>query len=350
MMVWWWWLPLGFVESSVGLAVLTMAALLGGLAAGLLVALVVGHSANARRLQIQRRLTLKQPRRRPGRLADGLWFGLAAGLSCGLLFGLWVGLQNWQEAAYDGLSLVMDAALAAIVFGLVVGRSGRDPQEMVFRRPTAQDLRRGRRRIVTGGIPAGLGAGVLGIALSVGSSLAAGVLFTLTIALVAWCLFGFILWLLGDVWNLPMVAATDVTPRSVYRKDVQTRLTSAVTFGVMGGLSAGLALSLILSLVDMLEGNELGRSALVDALMVALQVGLILGPLLGLIGGLRDGASPLLLCTEAGFVLRGRPVRFLRLLESARDRQVLRQAGALYQFRHANLQDRLADRYRQEHP
>jgi hypothetical protein len=33
------------------------------------------------------------------------------------------------------------------------------------------------------------------------------------------------------------------------------------------------------------------------------------------------------------------------LLESALDRQVLRQAGAVYQFRHADLQDRLADRY-----
>jgi hypothetical protein len=35
----------------------------------------------------------------------------------------------------------------------------------------------------------------------------------------------------------------------------------------------------------------------------------------------------------------------MTLLESALDRQVLRQAGAVYQFRHADLQDRLAERY-----
>ena len=33
------------------------------------------------------------------------------------------------------------------------------------------------------------------------------------------------------------------------------------------------------------------------------------------------------------------------LLESALDRQMLRQAGAVYQFRHADLQDRLAEQY-----
>jgi hypothetical protein len=33
------------------------------------------------------------------------------------------------------------------------------------------------------------------------------------------------------------------------------------------------------------------------------------------------------------------------LLERALDRQVMRQAAAVYQFRHADLQDRLADRY-----
>ena len=33
------------------------------------------------------------------------------------------------------------------------------------------------------------------------------------------------------------------------------------------------------------------------------------------------------------------------LLETALARQVLRLAGAVYQFRHADLQDRLADRY-----
>ena len=37
------------------------------------------------------------------------------------------------------------------------------------------------------------------------------------------------------------------------------------------------------------------------------------------------------------------PVRLMRFLEDARERQVLRTVGPLYQFRHARLQDRLAE-------
>jgi hypothetical protein len=46
---------------------------------------------------------------------------------------------------------------------------------------------------------------------------------------------------------------------------------------------------------------------------------------------------------QVGWAVQGRPVRFMRLLETALQRQVLRQAGAVYQFRHAALQDYLAD-------
>ena len=36
------------------------------------------------------------------------------------------------------------------------------------------------------------------------------------------------------------------------------------------------------------------------------------------------------------------PVRLLRFLDDARERDVLRTVGPVYQFRHARLQDRLA--------
>jgi hypothetical protein len=39
----------------------------------------------------------------------------------------------------------------------------------------------------------------------------------------------------------------------------------------------------------------------------------------------------------------GTPVRLLRFLEDARDRNILRTVGPVYQFRHAKLQDRLAE-------
>ncbi|HEY5848427.1 MAG TPA: hypothetical protein VIT42_16710, partial [Microlunatus sp.] len=199
----WWFI---FSYGTVAVLVLSLLTLFGGLAAGLLVALVVGHSGSAFRRQPSLRLIPPRSQRRRRRPGGGLWFGLAAGLSSGLLFGLWVVLQNWQEGVYvsDELSMgVPVGAVAGIVFGLVVGRSGRDPQVMVLRRPTAQDLRRGRRRIVTGGLPAGLGVGVLFVVMFWGGS-PVWILFDLAVALVFWIMFGFMFWLVGDLWNHPL--------------------------------------------------------------------------------------------------------------------------------------------------
>lgn len=48
--------------------------------------------------------------------------------------------------------------------------------------------------------------------------------------------------------------------------------------------------------------------------------------------------------TCAWFALRGQlPWRLMQFLDDAHRRGVLRQAGAVYQFRHTHLQDRLAD-------
>jgi hypothetical protein len=88
----------------------------------------------------------------------------------------------------------------------------------------------------------------------------------------------------------------------------------------------------------------------VGELAAGLVRGLAVGLAVGLLFGLVDGASPPLLFAEVALRLRGRRVRFMPLLETALQRQVLRQAGVVYQFRHAALQDRLADRYRREHP
>ena len=148
-------------------------------------------------------------------------------------------------------------------------------------------------------------------------------------------LVGFAFWLVSDIWNRPLAVAADVTPHSIYRKDFQTRLMSGLLLGLVGGLVVGLVLGL----------PFLREAGLEDALYLGLESVLIVGPIIGLLGGLWDGAAPRLLCTEIAFLLRGRPVRFIRLLEEARERQVLRQAGAVYQFRHADLQDRLANRH-----
>ena len=127
---------------------------------------------------------------------------------------------------------------------------------------------------------------------------------------------------LADVWAHPIATSAGATPRSVYRADLRTQtvvgLGVGLTFGLGGGLVVGLVGGLVVGLVD----------------------GLVVGLVVGLVGG----AAPSLWMLEVLFRLRGRRVRFLPLLETASERQMLRQAGAVYQFRHAELQDRLATR------
>jgi hypothetical protein len=137
------------------------------------------------------------------------------------------------------------------------------------------------------------------------------------------------------VWSIPLAATSDVTPGLVHRRDVRSHLVT----GLMGGLIGGIVPGLLGSLLE---------DGLPDRLLVGLLIGLMFGLMIGLLSGFRAGAASSLLFTELALWPRGRRVRFMPLLESALDRQVLRQAGAVYQFRHADLQDRLADRYEAE--
>lgn len=73
----------------------------------------------------------------------------------------------------------------------------------------------------------------------------------------------------------------------------------------------------------------------------------VAGPVVGALAGLVGIAATsfgsswaALKLTELNFHRR---VCILKLLETARERQVLRQVGAVYQFRHAAIQDRLAE-------
>jgi hypothetical protein len=71
----------------------------------------------------------------------------------------------------------------------------------------------------------------------------------------------------------------------------------------------------------------------------------------GIVFGLAAGLCVCLARAWGGFAvtrlwlaLRGQlPLQLMRFLDDARRRGVLRQVGAVYQFRHARLQDRLAE-------
>ena len=72
------------------------------------------------------------------------------------------------------------------------------------------------------------------------------------------------------------------------------------------------------------------------------------GVAVGLADGLTEGSVPNVGLTEYVLAVTGAGrVKFMKVLEDAHRRQVLRQAGAVYQFRHADLQEHLAKIHRQ---
>jgi hypothetical protein len=113
-------------------------------------------------------------------------------------------------------------------------------------------------------------------------------------------------------WNIP-----DWIDKSVPGLVVMTRIVVGVVFGI------------VYVLVLLRAGGHAG--------------GLVLSLAIGLFIGIEMGFGPAfrLAWMERFFALRGLPVRFIPLLRTALERQVLRQVGAVYQFRHAELQDLL---------
>jgi hypothetical protein len=130
--------------------------------------------------------------------------------------------------------------------------------------------------------------------------------------------------------GLSQPAADDtspLTPPAAWHRDQAFGLVVGIVLGVSVGLGFGFALG--------------ARH------IVGLASGLTFGVLDGFVFGLVWGLSfPQTWTTSLAFAqlaLRWHtPVRLLRFLDDARQRDVLRTVGPVYQFRHARLQDRLA--------
>jgi hypothetical protein len=137
-------------------------------------------------------------------------------------------------------------------------------------------------------------------------------------------LFGLIRWA-----QVPIGAEEATSPRSTLKTDrtLYLGLTSLLifTFIVVFALASGLSAS---------AGFLAGFS---NGLLRGLEGGVVLGLVLGL-----AGAWPLYVLARSWLALRGRlPWRFSAFLEDAHELGILRRVGAVYQFRHADLQDRL---------
>lgn len=138
-----------------------------------------------------------------------------------------------------------------------------------------------------------------------------------------------------------------------------------LAFGVFGGLSGVVVVTPVVAAAGAAVGGlAYGRvgvyafgaaGAVMGMSVFGPAYGVVLGTRVGTLFGLMFGlsvAAAVVLSRAWGafglsrlwFVSRGEvPLRLLRFLEDAHQRGVLRQTGGTYQFRHARLQDRLAD-------
>jgi hypothetical protein len=130
---------------------------------------------------------------------------------------------------------------------------------------------------------------------------------------------------LNVLWTVPAAQTGAASPSRTYQQDRRTsrQVALAVLITAIGTEIIYLYLQPLYSLWDL---PLLAAIAIAPALAIPLAT----------------GSAPVLFLVEliVGRVVH--PPRFMRLFEDAVHRQVLRQAGSVYQFRHAELQDHLA--------
>ena len=233
-----------------------------------------------------------------GNLAVGLAAGLAHGMATGLIFGL--------------------------LFGVWLGRPGRArPRTLIPRWPRSAGLQRMFSDWFTLGI--GLWSALIfgifgGIWFGAAAGPAVGALAFLAVEF-------------RNLWSIPAADSRSATAAGSYRADRQATVLTGLGVGLAVGLVAGMA-------SGMAPGASVGfASPLANdfATWLPWTLSILAATWLAI------GQVPRVKFTELILACRsGERVRFLRLLEDAADRQVLRQAGVMYQFRHAALQERLA--------
>jgi len=239
------------------------------------------------------------------RLGFGLVSGLAAGPVFGIVFGLMSGLGTGLVAGLaGGLST---ALMYALLVGSVGGRSA--PQRTQV---NVNQLAVGVMNVLI--------AGGLGLVLGFGVGLVAGWQDALTGGLVLGVMFGLmaaVTYGTEVMLGAPVSLAQAVTPGSTLASDRRVSGVILAAVALMWGVPVG---------------NEDG-----------LAVGLVVGPAAGLLAASSSAAWPAFVVSRALLAVRGRtPYDLMRFLDDAHHRGVLRQTGAVYQFRHARLQQHLA--------
>ena len=255
-------------------------------------------------------------------LAFRLAFGLVVGLAIGFLSGLWVGLSSWLAGGLAN-----------------AGPTDHDSIPTQYHRRSF--LSKGIREGFLGPILVGLGFG-LGCELpplfGVGATgSASGLVRHLGLAgLAAGPVGGLLYGLVGEL-GTPQPADRLITPIASWRGNRRQLVVNGLVVGLLYGLTYGLMAWVVLGLAY----------GLVAGIGFAPAVGLMYGPVSGrseidldVVGNAWDSHIAFMVINRAG---QG-PPNMMNFLEDARERGILRTAGPVYQFRHARLQDLLADR------
>jgi hypothetical protein len=247
-------------------------------------------------------------------LALGLVFGPAIGLLAGLVFGLisFIALSAANSRAVP----IMPQRIARLTY-----------------RSTARSLAFGLMAGLAGGLLAGMSAGLM-FGLSVG--LVSGLSLGLVSGLASVALHGIV--------RHTDIDESSLGPADIWRHDINAGLAYTLVMGLMIGLLAVLTVRLVPGLASGLASRI--SVVLSSMLLVGLVVGLVVTVIAKRMG--TAASSPGAAATDTALaamrltIRHKTPLRLIAFLEDARRRHLLRTVGPVYQFRHAKLQDRLA--------
>jgi hypothetical protein len=252
------------------------------------------------------------PRRRPQRLVHHLVSGLAGGLLGGLAYAF---ADVPADGQIGGLTFgLANGATVGLAVGFSAGLADYSSPSKVQMRLRA-NLRRVTRPLIAG-LTFGLAMGFIGgIVVRPVSGFLSGLAIGLMTGLVTW---------LRDALGAPADITQASSPSSVWSADRTAAITHGLVFSLMGGVTVG------------------GVAAAITGPSVGPGLGLDYG-LAYAFAGAGFTAWYRFLVARLCLRVQGRlPWPLMAFLAEAHHRGVLRQVGAVYQFRHARLQDRLA--------
>jgi hypothetical protein len=262
-------------------------------------------------------------------------FNVGMGLMSGLAGGSAVALTVGPAAGPVAVAIAAPVATVAagIATGFAAAGDGLTPPPPIS--GSAGPLARLLGRLFAG-LPAGLATGApAGLASAIPLGFAQGTRRGLVVGLAIGLAYTVAFGLLDGFARISPDAGSPVGPKSAWDQDRRHSLSTGLVFGLALGFAAGLT-----------DALAMARH---DPLGVAVPVGLITAVVVGMVTGIAAGLTVshswrTMVVFAQLWALRVLPLRAMRFLEDARRRQVLRETGPYYEFRHARLQDYLVRR------